>query len=54
VVTVAITGWRAERYPQNSAYILKNNASAWKGLAHLSTTKRDIAQRRLRVACNME
>jgi Ser/Thr protein kinase RdoA (MazF antagonist) len=54
VVTVAITGWRAERYPQNSAYILKNNASAWQGLAHLSTLKRDIAQRRLRVACNME
>jgi hydroxylysine kinase len=54
VVTVAITGWRAERYPQNSAYILKNNASAWQGLAHLSTLNRDIAQRRLRVACNME
>jgi Ser/Thr protein kinase RdoA (MazF antagonist) len=54
VVTVSITGWRAERYPENSAYILKNNASAWQGLAHLSTLPRNVAQRRLRVACNME
>lgn len=54
VVTVAITGWRAERYPENSAYILKNNATAWRGLAHLSTLQRDVAQRRLRIACNME
>jgi len=54
VVTVAITGWRAERYPENSAYILKNNATAWRGLAHLSTLQRDEAQRRLRIACHME
>lgn len=54
VVTVAITGWRAQRYPENSAYILKNNAAAWHGLAHLSTLSRDVAQRRLRMACNME
>ncbi|SAK48173.1 aminoglycoside phosphotransferase [Caballeronia pedi] len=54
VVTVAITGWRAERHPENSTYILKNNAAAWRGLAHLSTLSRDIAQRRLRMACNME
>ncbi|WP_213778089.1 phosphotransferase [Caballeronia sp. dw_276] len=54
VLTVSITGWRAARYPENSAYILKNNASAWSGLAHLSTLRRDEAQRRLRAACNME
>ncbi len=54
VVTVAITGWRAERYPQNSAYILKNNATAWRGLAHLFNLPRDVAQVRLRHACNME
>jgi hydroxylysine kinase len=54
VVTVAITGWRAERYPENSAYILKNNAGAWRGLEHLSTLQRDVAQKRLRIACKME
>lgn len=54
VVTVSITGWRAERYPQNSAYILKNNATAWQGLAHLFTLPRELAQARLRHACNME
>jgi Ser/Thr protein kinase RdoA (MazF antagonist) len=54
VLTVCITGWRAARYPENSAYILKNNAGAWNGLAHLSTLPRDEAQRRLRAACNME
>jgi Ser/Thr protein kinase RdoA (MazF antagonist) len=54
VVTVSITGWRAERYPQNSAYILKNNATAWQGLAHLFTLPREVAQARLRRACNME
>jgi hydroxylysine kinase len=54
VLTVAITGWRAARYPENSAYILKNNAGAWNGLTHLSTLSRDEAQQRLRAACNME
>lgn len=54
VVTVTITGWRAQRYPENSAYILKNNAAAWRGLAHLATLSRNDAQRRLRMACNME
>jgi hydroxylysine kinase len=54
VITVAITGWRAKRYPQNSAYILKNNATAWGGLTHLSSLPRDVAQRRLRKACHME
>jgi hydroxylysine kinase len=54
VVTVAITGWRAERYPENRAYILKNNAGAWRGLVHLSTLQREDAQRRLRMACHME
>lgn len=54
VITVAITGWRAQRYPEDSAYILKNNATAWGGLAHLSSLARDVAQRRLRNACHME
>lgn len=54
VLTVTITGWRAQRYPENSAYILKNNAGAWNGLTYLRTLPRETAQARLRIACNME
>jgi Ser/Thr protein kinase RdoA (MazF antagonist) len=54
VLTVAITGWRAARYPENSAYILKNNARAWDGLAYMINLPRDQAQARLRAACHME
>lgn len=54
VVTALITGWRAQRHPENSTYILKNNASAWRGLNHLFTLTREKAQSRLRIACNME
>ena len=27
VLTVAITGWRAARYPENATYILRNSAA---------------------------
>ncbi|WP_198045876.1 phosphotransferase [Novosphingobium aquimarinum] len=35
LITVLITGWRAERYPENRDYILRNNGPAWAGLEHL-------------------
>ncbi len=54
LATVAITGWRAERYPQNSTYILRNNPSAWAGLENLYSLSREKAQSILRRACNME
>lgn len=54
VTTVAITGWRAARYPHNSAYILKNNPAAWSGLENLYALPREQAQAILRRACNME
>jgi hydroxylysine kinase len=31
-VTVAITEWRAQRFPANDAYITKNTSLAWRGL----------------------
>jgi hydroxylysine kinase len=37
VTTVAITSWRAERYPENRSYILRNAPSAWLGLECLTT-----------------
>jgi Ser/Thr protein kinase RdoA (MazF antagonist) len=48
LVTVLITGWRAERYPENRAYILKNNGAAWDGLDRLAHIPPGTAQRRLR------
>jgi hydroxylysine kinase len=54
LATVAITGWRAVRYPQNSTYILRNNPSAWAGLENLNSLSREQAQSILRRACNME
>ncbi|KKB62047.1 hypothetical protein WM40_19885 [Robbsia andropogonis] len=54
VVTIAITGWRAKRYPENGGYILKNHARSCTGLHLLSILNRDDASARLRLACNME
>lgn len=48
LVTVLITGWRAERYPENSTYILKNNGAAWDGLDRLAHISPGTAQRMLR------
>jgi Ser/Thr protein kinase RdoA (MazF antagonist) len=54
LATVAITSWRAARYPPNSTYILRNNPSAWAGLENLYSLSREQAQFILRRACNME
>lgn len=54
VVTVAITGWRAARYPENSVYILKNNGLAWAGLDYLRQLPREAAIARLLAICDME
>ncbi|MFT4066664.1 phosphotransferase [Paraburkholderia sp.] len=54
VITVVITGWRAARYPENSTYILRNNARSWQGLALLLELPRAQAQARLHQACPME
>ena len=54
VTTVAITGWRAARYPENRAYILRNNPAAWFGLSAFADIDRATAQRLLKRACDME
>ena len=54
VTTIAITNWRATRYPENSTYILRNNPPARAGLARLSTLSRDDARHYLRRACGLE
>jgi hydroxylysine kinase len=54
VLTVAITGWRAARYPENASYILRNNPQAWAGLERCETLNRTEAQAFLRRACQAE
>ncbi|WP_082874985.1 phosphotransferase [Burkholderia sp. MSMB1589WGS] len=51
LVTVAITGWRATRYPENAAYILRNNALSWNGLQNLATLDESRAKDTFHSAC---
>lgn len=51
---VAITEWRARRYPHNSTYILKNTGIAWSGLHRLAGIEAEHATRVLRAACGIE
>ena len=43
LITVAITGWRAQQHPENRQYILRNNGLAWTGLARLDAMPRQQA-----------
>ncbi|MFC3074309.1 phosphotransferase [Shinella pollutisoli] len=54
MTTVAITEGRAARYPQNAAYILRNNGPARMGLRLFATLPRDQVTAALRAACSME
>ena len=51
VLTVAISNWRASRYPENRDYILRNAPKAWAGLESLAQLSRAEAQAYLREAC---
>lgn len=51
---VTITEWRARANPDNSRYILKNTAIAWRGLERLARMDRAQAFNTLRDACHME
>jgi len=54
LITVAITGWRAALYPDNRAYILRNNSLSWAGLEIFSGLPRMQAQQILRTACGFQ
>jgi len=51
---VAITEWRAQRYPENKAYILKNTTIAWTALKVLASVNRMQMHAELRAACGLE
>ncbi len=51
--TATITSWRAARYPENRAYILRNAPRAWAGLRAFAALPRAEAQDRLRRICGL-
>jgi len=53
-MTVLITEWRAQRFPENRTYILKNHPAAAQGLARLADISRQDAQGRFRRLCGLE
>lgn len=54
VMVVAISGWRAARYPENAAYLLRNNAISWARLAACEKLGNDVATSALRRACHFD
>jgi hydroxylysine kinase len=51
---VAITEWRARRYPHNRDYILKNTTVAWTALERLSVVEPSAAAAILLQACHLQ
>ncbi|RYY69269.1 MAG: aminoglycoside phosphotransferase, partial [Comamonadaceae bacterium] len=51
VMVVAISGWRAARYPENAAYLLRNNPLSWARLEACERVGADAATRAFRQAC---
>lgn len=47
LITALITEWRAARYPENRAYIMRHNPAAWEALAQMADLSRDEARDRL-------
>jgi hydroxylysine kinase len=54
VMTVVISSWRAARYPENSAYILRNHQPAWARLSQMAELSQAEAMRQIRRACYSE
>ena len=54
VMTVVISSWRATRYPENRAYILRNNQPAWARLNRMANLSPTEAMQQIRRACNSE
>lgn len=54
VTSIAITEWRAARYPQNADYILRNNGPARIGMERFAALPREDVTTALLRACGME
>ena len=53
MVSVTISTWRAQRYPDNADYITRNSQAAWHGLERFATLDRVDAQAWFRSICGM-
>ena len=53
VMVVAISGWRAARYPENAAYLLRNNPLSWARLQACERVGHAAATRAFRSACGL-
>lgn len=51
VMVVAISGWRAARYPENAAYLLRNNVVSWARLQACERIGQAAATAAFRTAC---
>ena len=47
LITALISEWRAARYPENRAYIMRHNPAAWEGLSQMAGLSRNTARDRL-------
>jgi len=47
LITVLISEWRAARYPENRAYIMRHNPASWDALSQLADLSRNTARDRL-------
>ena len=54
VTTLAISAWRAARYPQNTSYILRNAPASRAGLAALETLRSNRLADQLQTACERQ
>jgi Ser/Thr protein kinase RdoA (MazF antagonist) len=47
LITVLISEWRAVRYPENRAYIMRHNPAGWEALCQMADLSRNTARDRL-------
>ncbi|ORE91834.1 phosphotransferase [Aurantimonas sp. 22II-16-19i] len=52
-MTIAISEWRAQRHPENAAYVLRNHANAARAIGRFATVRRDEAVAELEQACRL-
>ena len=54
VMVVAISGWRAARYPENAEYLMRNNALSWARLTACERVGAATATHAFRSACGFD
>ena len=52
-MTIAISEWRAQRHPENAAYVLRNHANAARAIERFAALRREEAVAELEKACRL-